>query len=218
MIFFLIVYWQRLWYNRNMMNRTKKMCITAMMIATGILLPMAFHAIPNAGAIFAPMHLPIMCAGFLCGPIYGALTGIVCPILSFLFTGMPTVARLPNMIMELLIYGGGTGLFFRLIRTKNFLFDSYVSLILSMLLGRAVGGIVTYFLFLGGLRDGYSWSIFFTTYFVTCLPAIVIQLLAVPSVLMIAKKMNFLTERDRLLTQKQPTGDGATKIVVVDKR
>lgn len=201
-----------------MMNHTKKLCVTAMMIATGILLPMAFHAIPNAGAVFAPMHLPIMCAGFICGPIYGALTGIVCPILSFLFTGMPTAARLPNMMMELLVYGGGTGLFFRLIRTKNFVFDSCVSLILAMLSGRAAGGIVTYFLFLGGLRDGYSWSIFFTTYFVTCLPAIVIQLAAVPSVLMIAKKMGFLTDRDRLLTQKQPNDVDTAKIAVVDKR
>lgn len=169
------------------------------MVAVGVLLPMVFHAIPNAGSVFAPMHLPVFCAGFVCGPFLGALVGLICPLLSFLFTGMPAVTYLPNMMCELLVYGTASGLFFRLIRTKNPIADAYISLVLSMIAGRITGGVVAYLLFLGGNRKTYSWSIFLTTYFVTCWPAIVIQLLVIPTVVTVAQKTHFLTEADRFL-------------------
>lgn len=170
-----------------------------MMLAVGILLPMAFHMIPNGGNIFAPMHLPVFCVGFLCGPYYGALIGLVCPLLSSLFTGMPAVGYLPNMMVELFVYGTVSGILFRVIKTKKFLLDVYLSLILSMLVGRLCGGLVAYFLFLGGRRDPYTWAAFFTGYFVTCWPAILIQALVIPSVVTVAKKSHFLKESDRYL-------------------
>ena len=132
------------------MSNTKKLCFSAMMLAVGVLLPMAFHAIPNGGSIFAPMHLPVFVTGFLCGPMYGAIVGLVCPLLSFLFTGMPTVAFLPNMMAELLVYSTASGVFFRIIKTGRFIPDVYISLVCSMLAGRIAGGCVAYLLFLGG--------------------------------------------------------------------
>ena len=148
---------------------------------------MAFHAIPNGGNIFAPMHLPVFITGFLCGPMYGAIVGLVCPLMSCLFTGMPSVAFLPNMMAELLVYGTVTGLLFRIIKTGKIIPDAILTLILSMLAGRIVGGFVAYLLFLGGTRSEYSWAIFFTGYFVTCWPAIVIQILLIPTVVTLAK-------------------------------
>lgn len=38
-----------------------------MCAALCVVLPMAFHAIPNAGSIFLPMHIPVLLCGFLCG-------------------------------------------------------------------------------------------------------------------------------------------------------
>lgn len=181
------------------MSNTKKLCFSAMMLAVGVLLPMAFHAIPNGGSIFAPMHLPVFVTGFLCGPMYGAIVGLVCPLLSFLFTGMPTVAFLPNMMAELLVYSTASGVFFRIIKTGRFIPDVYISLILSMLAGRIAGGCVAYLLFLGGTRDSYTWALFFTGYFVTCWPAIVIQLAVIPTVVTVAKKYRFIGESDRHL-------------------
>ena len=169
------------------------------MLAVGILLPMAFHAIPGGGNIFAPMHLPVFITGFLCGPMYGAVVGLVCPLMSCLFTGMPTVAYLPNMMTELLVYGTASGIFFRIIKTGRIIPDALLSLICSMLLGRIAGGCVAYLLFLGGTRSGYSWAIFFTTYFVTCWPAIVIQILLIPTIVTLAKKYRFIRESDRYL-------------------
>lgn len=181
------------------MNDTKKLCFAAIMLAVGILLPIAFHAVPNGGSIFAPMHLPVFITGFLCGPMYGAIVGLVCPLMSCLFTGMPAIAFLPNMMAELLVYGAASGLFFRIIKTGKIIPDVILTLICSMLLGRAVGGCVAYLLFLGGNRSEYSWAIFFTSYFVTCWPAIVIQLLVVPTVVTLARKYRFIRESDRYL-------------------
>ena len=182
-----------------MNHNTKRLCFAAIMLAVGILLPMAFHAIPKGGNLFAPMHLPVFITGFLCGPMYGALIGLVCPLMSCLFTGMPTVAFLPNMMAELLVYGTASGVFFRVIKTGKFKLDVFLTLICSMLLGRIVGGCVAYLLYLGGTRAQYSWAIFFTGYFVTCWPAIVIQILLIPTIVTLAKKCRFIRESDRYL-------------------
>ena len=181
------------------MSNTKKLCFAAIMLAMGILLPMAFHTIPDGGAIFAPMHLPVFITGFLCGPMYGALVGLVCPLMSCLFTGMPAVAFLPNMMAELLVYGTASGVLFRVIKTGKFIPDVILTLICSMLLGRIIGGCVAYLLFLWGTRKAYTWTIFFTGYFVTCWPAIVIQILLIPTIVALAKKYRFIRESDRYL-------------------
>ena len=39
-------------------QRTMNLIVAAMCAALCVVLPMAFHAIPNAGSIFLPMHIP----------------------------------------------------------------------------------------------------------------------------------------------------------------
>lgn len=45
----------------------KKSIITAVCIALSVVLPQAFHAIPNAGAVYSPMHIPVLLCGLICG-------------------------------------------------------------------------------------------------------------------------------------------------------
>ena len=115
---------------------------------------------------------------------------------------MPVAAYLPVMMVELFFYGGMSGLIFRLIRTKSLILDIYIALIIAMLTGRIMGGFTSYLLFIGGQRASYTWQMFFTAYFVTCAPAIGIQLAVIPTLVGIAKKMNFLTQSDRYLDPK----------------
>ena len=49
-------------------NQVKKLVMAAMCVALGIVLPMAFHTIQNAGSIFLPMHIPVLICGLL---LYG---------------------------------------------------------------------------------------------------------------------------------------------------
>ncbi|HBN82057.1 MAG TPA: ECF transporter S component, partial [Ruminococcaceae bacterium] len=82
-------------------NQTKKLTAAGMCIALGIVLPIAFHAIPNAGSILLPMHIPVLLCGLLCGWPYGLACGVLSPLLSSLLTGMPPAAYLPSMVCEL---------------------------------------------------------------------------------------------------------------------
>jgi 2-polyprenyl-3-methyl-5-hydroxy-6-metoxy-1,4-benzoquinol methylase/predicted membrane protein len=180
------------------MTQIRKMTSAAFLLALGILLPLAFHGIPQSGQIFSPMHLPVLLAGFVAGPFYGALVGLLTPLLSFLFTGMPIVASLPGMMVELFVYGLSSGLLYRLIKTKNFYVDLYLTLIIAMLLGRAFGGLVNWALYLKQSKD-YTWELFAGAYFVKCLPAIAIQLVAVPGLMIALTKTHLISENDRYL-------------------
>lgn len=95
-----------------MFINTKKAAISAMLIAIGVTLPLAFHAIPNAGGVFLPMHIPVLLCGLICGWLYGLVCGILTPLLSSLLTGMPPMAYLPCMLFELATYGICAGVFF----------------------------------------------------------------------------------------------------------
>ena len=79
------------------MNQTVKLTISGACVALGVVLPIAFHSIPNAGSIFLPMHIPVLLCGLLCGPLYGLLCGILAPLISSFVTGMPPMAILPGM-------------------------------------------------------------------------------------------------------------------------
>ena len=76
-----------------------------MCLALGVILPQAFHMIPNAGNIFLPMHIPVLICGFICGPFYGLTVGIITPCLSHIIFSMPPAMMLGQMIVELGVYG-----------------------------------------------------------------------------------------------------------------
>lgn len=78
------------------MSPVKKSIITAVCIALCVVLPQAFHAIPNAGSIYCPMHIPVLLCGFICGWQYGLLCGIAGPLVSALITGMPPLRSCPE--------------------------------------------------------------------------------------------------------------------------
>ena len=56
----------------------RNMVIAAMLIALCVVLPIAFHSIPDGGSIFLPMHIPVLICGMMVLPvIYSSVsTGI----------------------------------------------------------------------------------------------------------------------------------------------
>lgn len=159
------------------MNKTKLLTLSSMFLALGIIMPQAFHTIPNAGNIFLPMHIPVLLCGFICGPLYGLIVGILTPTISHLIFSMPTSMILSQMIIELGIYGFSSGLLCNLIRIQNELIKNYFVLVLSMLLGRFIYGIANALIFKVG---SYSFSLWISVAFVTSIPGILIQLILVP--------------------------------------
>jgi len=171
--------------NAQEMFGTRKLVHTALFIALGIILPMAFHAIPNAGGIFLPMHIPVLLCGIVCGFPLGIVCGILTPLLSSLLTGMPPTAMLPSMICELAVYGTVTSLLARFLPVKSFYVKIYVVLVSAMLLGRAVYGALNALIFRAG---NYSLNIWLTAAFLTAWPGILMQMIAIPSVLIALQK------------------------------
>ena len=159
------------------MDKTKQLTTTAILIAIGILLPMAFHMVPQGGRIFLPMHIPVLISGFIVGPVYGLLCGVLTPILSSVLTSMPPAMVLPGMVVELGVYGLCGGLLMKSIKIENETKKIYVVLIVSMLVGRLASGIVNGFIIQTGK---YSMQMWITASFVTALPGIVVQLLLIP--------------------------------------
>lgn len=176
------------------MSAVKKSIITAVCIALCVVLPQAFHAVPNAGAIYLPMHIPVLLCGLICGWSYGMLCGLAGPALSALLTGMPPAAVLPGMLVECGVYGLAAGLLMQLVRTKHLYADLYISLAAAMLLGRVVSGIAKALIFSAGSYSMVSWV---AGSFVTALPGIVIQLALLPSIV-------YALMRARLIPQRYP--------------
>lgn len=174
------------------MTNVKKSVVTAVSIALCVVLPMAFHSIPNAGSIYLPMHIPVLICGLLCGWQFGLLCGLAGPLLSSLMTGMPPAAILPVMMIELAVYGFATGFSMRFVRTGKTAVDLYASLIVAMLLGRVVAGLVKAFIFMPGKVTLAAWA---AGYFAVSLPGMVIQLALVPAAVFALMKAGLVPVR-----------------------
>lgn len=154
-------------------------------MALCVVLPFAFHSVPDGGSIFSPMHIPVLLCGIICGWQYGLICGTVGPFLSSIITQMPPMGYLPPMMVELAVYGLASGLCMYFIRTKRYILKLYISLAAAMLCGRVVAGIAKALIFMPG---GFTVQMWAASYFVTAWPGIVIQLIFVPAIVLALKK------------------------------
>lgn len=175
-----------------MMTDIKKIIITAALSALCVILPMAFHAVPNAGVLISPMHIPAFIAGLTIGPFYGLVVGLLGPFLSSILTGMPAFSYMPQMMIELASYAFFSGLLMRLVHTYNYMADLYISLLLSMIAGRIAAGVCRAVFFSSG---SYSFNAWLTSYFVSTWPAIIIQLAIIPTIVFALEKANLIEKR-----------------------
>lgn len=111
----------------NKINLQQKTLYTLFFIALAVALPQVIHtlgAISSTGTIsgevLLPMHIPVILAGFIAGPLVGGVVGLCSPLLSFALSGMPTSLMLPFMMVELCAYGVIAGLLSK-IKLNNYL-------------------------------------------------------------------------------------------------
>ena len=155
----------------------------AMLLAIGLVLPFLTGQIPHIGKMLLPMHLPVILCGFICGPYYGLLVGFILPLVRSLIFSMPVMY--PNafaMSFELAAYGFFVGFLFSHAKWQC-IKSLYRCLIMSMLLGRAVWGVVmTMILGLGA--DGFTLTAFLTSAFINAVPGIIAQLILIPGIML----------------------------------
>lgn len=174
------------------MSTVKKSIITAVCIALCYVLPLFFHGIQDAGIIFTPMHIPVFICGLVCGWQYGLLCGLAGPALSSAMTGMPPVAMLPSMMVELAVYGVVTGLLMKVVRTKNTIADLYICLIIAIIAGRAMSAVTKALIFAKGSFALGTWV---TGTLLVSWPGLIIQLVFIPTVVFALMKAHLIPER-----------------------
>ena len=164
----------------------KSLIGTALFIALGLVLPTIFHLI-SAGNVLLPMHIPVLLCGFCFGPLYGLICGMITPLISSIFSGMPVL--FPTgilMVVELGCYGFFSGLLY-----QKYKLNIYLALIATMVIGRFINAIVS-FVFYSLFNLNFSFQAFLTTSFVTALPGIILQLLIVPIIVTVLEKAKLI--------------------------
>lgn len=172
------------------MSHTKKLTLSALFIALGIVLPFFTGQIQQIGNMLLPMHLPVILCGFVCGGPYGLIIGILIPLLRSLLFGMPPL--MPTavaMAVELATYGMVTGLLYS--KLKNRRFGIYFTLIPAMIAGRITWGIASYILY-SLLGNAFSWQLFAAGAFINAIPGIIVQLILIPILIYALNKTHLL--------------------------
>ena len=163
-------------------NQIRRLTLTAMFIALGYLLPFLTGQIPQFGAMLSPMHIPALLCGFVCGWQYGLVAGAIMPLLRSATLGMPYI--FPDavaMAFELAAYGCAAGLLYRAL-PKHIAFV-YVTLVLSMLIGRAVWGLASAVLMMG-TENVFTTQAFLAGAFINAWPGIILHILVIPPVVL----------------------------------
>lgn len=171
------------------MKKTSRITLAAMCLAIGIMFPQVTHFLPEFANKLSLMHIPTYVAGIICGPLYGLFVGVFSPLFSMIFFNMPKIPSCYSMMIELGSYGLFAGLFYKLFKTKSKVFNTYFSLILSMLIGKIIYGVCNALIFKAG---EYTFVLWIGAAFINGIFGIILHLLIVPSIcLFLDKRINY---------------------------
>lgn len=174
-------------------THTRNLVLAALFLALALLLPFLTGQIPQVGQMISPMHIPAFLCGFVCGWPYALAVGFIAPLLRNLLFHMPPLFPTGvSMAFELATYGVAAAICYRRLPMKR-VPKLYVSLILSMVVGRIVWGLVR--LLLAGLTaSSFTFSAFLSGAVLTAVPGIVCHLIVVPLVVLALERAHLIAE------------------------
>lgn len=162
----------------------KKLVLTALFFAFGIVLPLVTGHVPQIGNMLLPMHIPVFLCALICGWQYATPMAFVLPLLRSLMFGMPPIyPTAVAMAFELAAYAFVAGFIYGKFRKQN-IGAVYVSIIAAMIIGRIVWGLATLAL-LGVQGNEFTFGAFIAGAFVNAWPGIILQLVLIPAVMLI---------------------------------
>lgn len=161
-------------------TKAKYMVGTLLLSGIGIALPRIFHLLAgsSAGATFLPMHIAVLIAASVFGALSASIVAGSSILFSYLLTGMPTLARLPYMLIELVIYAVLLSIFNKKCHT-------YIALMATIILGRVLYAGVLFAAI--HIFDLPTYGISVLQSIQTGLPGIAIQLICVPLIAKVIK-------------------------------
>lgn len=184
---------------RKQSRGIKKLVLSAMFMAIGLVLPFITGQIQQIGSMLLPMHIPVLFCGLICGWQYGAVVGFVLPLLRYVLFGMPPIFPTGvSMSFELAVYGAVIGLIMQQLSKrnttdsgKNYVRNLYLALIGAMLAGRIVWGLVRFILARATMQP-FTMEMFMAGAFLTAVPGIIVQLILIPGIMAALKRAGVL--------------------------
>lgn len=173
-----------------MRKTVKNLVYSAVCLALCMVLPFLTGQIRSIGNALCPIHIPVLLAGFICGPWWAMSIGVAAPLLRFVLFGMPAIFPMGiAMCFELATYGLVCGLLYQKLPKK--VPCIYISLITAMVLGRVVWGIMRALLS-GVAQSPFTWAAFFAGAFTTAIPGIITHIVLIPLVVMALRRANLV--------------------------
>ena len=175
--------------SRRRLFEARDLALGGLFGALAIVIPIAFHALgPSLGPLLLPMYYPILALGLLASWEVALLVGMIAPVLSMVFTGMPPPPVAVIMVCELAALGAVAGLM------RSCRLGIWPSSLISLLLSRVVGiGAVIAILPLIGIHRGiYEYVVLGS---VASLPGIIILLTVVPAAVYAIERTSMIGRR-----------------------
>ena len=170
-------------------TNVKKLSLAALFLAMALVLPFLTGQIPEVGNMLCPMHIPVLLAGFLCGPWWAMGVGLAAPLLRHLIFAMPPILTAAAMCFELLTYGLVAGLLYRHLPKKAGYI--YLSLVAAMLAGRLVWGAAAFCIY-GLAGDGFTWAAFLAGGFTNAVPGIILHIVLIPVLVLALRRAGMI--------------------------
>ena len=165
-----------------MKKNVRNLTMSALFLALGLVLPIFTGQIPQIGSMLLPMHIPVFLCGLICGGPWGALVGLILPLLRSVLFGMPPLFPTAiAMCFELMTYGFVAGFLYNRSRWQCVI-ALYRSMIASMVAGRLVWGVAQIVL-LGLSGSAFTLQAFMAGALLNAIPGIVLQLLLIPAIM-----------------------------------
>ncbi len=165
----------------------KNLLVAAALLVLSVVLYKFFGGFTLFGGYLCVMEAPILLCGLLCGPVLGALAGAAAPIVCSLLFNSPTMN--PDALaiaVEYIVFGVACGVLYK-IMCQNV----YISLILSMYLGRTAYGVMMRILV------DYSSESFLYDIIFCCIPGIVLEIVLLPLIAILLDKTGLMRRRER---------------------
>ncbi len=179
-------------------TETRSYIFTSVFVLLNVAVPWVFHQFHLAGPSFLPMHIFVFVAGLLFGWRAGLIVGFLTPLASYAVSGIPVLRILPQIVVELSVYGLAAG-----ILREKFNLRVIWSLLGAMIAGRSALclGVLVIYVIIGEIYSPLGvesspllvvWSVIKQGW-----PGIAIQLALIPVVIWLLGKLAVKTSRSK---------------------
>lgn len=175
--------------NIHIKHLLRDLTSAALCLALCLYLPFLTGQIPQIGQALSPMHIPVLLAGFVCGPWWAMAVGLIAPLLRHVLFAMPPLVTACAMCFELGTYGLVSGLLYRLLPRRTG--SIYAALIAAMLGGRIVWGCAMAVI-MGATGSAFTWAAFLAGAFTGAIPGMLLHILLIPTLVLALQRAGFL--------------------------